>query len=441
MYDSAPTQPGRRAGVFTPMLKRSNRLTLIPTQTRNRPMATRRDFLKKSTAALGAATLGSAGWSTDAAAASARRGMGPVTITDVDVYYVGAALFVRVRTSEGLAGWGEADRAGAPAVVARLITQFADAVIGRDLFDAEPLWTDLYFRADDMGRGGLLTAALSGIDLALWDARGKILELPCHRLLGGAYRQEILVYGSFSRDGGENTPSDMARRAAQFVEWGFKAVKARMDLRQYGVDPDPDPTFPVVREIRAAIGDDVPLYVDANNGYSAARAITVGRQLRDLFGVQVFEEPVGYTNYADHAEVAAALPGIEVSAGEHEYTRWQFRDLIVQGRPDVVNPDLLRAGGLTEGKKIAALAEAFDLPIAVHSTRPTLGTAAHLQFAATALRADRPQEHPGLDKATELWDLFENRFELENGVVSVPQRPGIGLSVNEAAVERAARSI
>lgn len=404
-------------------------------------MTTRRGFLKQSATALGGATLGSTGWSADAAVASARRGLGAVTITDVTTFYVGAALFVRVRTSEGVAGWGEADRAGAPGAVARLITQFTDAVVGRDLFDAEPIWTDIYFRADDMGRGGLVTSAISGLDLAFWDARGKILGLPCYRLLGGAYRDEIPVYGSFSRDGGENTPSDMARLAEQFVDMGFKAVKARMDLRQYGVDPDPDPTLPVVREIRAAIGDEVPLYVDANNGYSAARAIAVGRQLRDTFGVQVFEEPVGYTNYADHAEVSAALPGIEVAAGEHEYTRWQFRDLIVHGRPDVVNPDLLRAGGLTEGKKIAALAEAFDLPIAVHSTRPTLGTAAHLHFAASALRADRPQEHPGPDKAPELWDLFENRLEAVDGVVSVPEAPGVGLTVNEAAMERAARNI
>ena len=369
----------------------------------------------------------------------APRGMPPVTVAEVTPFWVGAGLFVRVRTSEGVAGWGEADRAGAAPVVARLIEGLAEMAVGRDVFAAEPLWTDLYYRSDDMGRGGLLTSALSGIDMALWDARGKLLGVPVYQLLGGAFRDRVALYGSFSRDDGENTPADMARIAERFVEMGYKAVKARMDIRQYDVDPDPDPTFPSSARSAPPSATTFPLYVDANNGYSAARAIEVGKRLYEEFGVEVFEEPVGYTNYADLAEVARALTGIQVAAGEHEYTRWQFRELITRGHPDVLNPDLLRSGGLTEGKKIAALAEAFDLPIAVHSTRPTLGTAAHLHFTASVLNADRPQEHSGPDKAPELWDLFENRLEAEDGTLAVPQTPGLGLAVNEAAMERAAR--
>ena len=399
-------------------------------------MASRRGFLKTS-----ALTAGSLAAGAHASFLESSRELRQVEVTEVDAFYVGSALFVRVRTSEGVTGWGEADRCGAgPEVVSAIIEDFGEQqVVGRSVFETEPIWSDLYFRADDFGRGGLATAAISGIDMALWDVKGKLLEVPCYKLLGGSFRDEIPLYGSFSRDGGENTPSDMARLAEGFVDAGFKAVKARMDIRQYNVDPVPDPTFPVVREIRAAIGDEVPLYVDANNGYSASRAVEVGKRLYEEFNVQVFEEPVGYTNYADHAEVSDALDGIQLAAGEHEYTRWQFRDLITRGQPDVINPDLLRAGGLTEGKKIAALAEAFDLPIAVHSTRPTLGTAAHLHFAASILNADRPQEHPGPDKATELWDLFENRLEPEGGTLSVPQEPGLGLKVRKGAIERAAK--
>jgi len=365
--------------------------------------------------------------------------MKPVQITDVTPYYVGSGLFVKIQTDQGVNGWGEADRAGAAGVVQHIINRIKEHVVGRDLFDAEPILTDMYYRSDDMGRGGLITSAISGIDMALWDARGKLLDVPVYKLLGGAFRKQIPLYGSFSRDDGENTPLDMARIAEEFVQLGYKAVKARMDIRQYDVDPDPDPTFPVVREIRQAIGYDFPLYVDANNGYSASRAIDVGKRLYEEFGVSVFEEPVGYTNYADLAEVSASLSGIQIAAGEHEYTRWQFRDLILQGQPDVVNPDLLRSGGLTEGKKIAAIVEAFDLPISVHSTRPTLGTAAHLHFTASILNADRPQEHSGPRKAPGLWDLFENRLDVKDGMLGVPELPGLGLVVNEQAMEQAAR--
>ncbi|MEM6289207.1 MAG: mandelate racemase/muconate lactonizing enzyme family protein [Bacteroidota bacterium] len=369
------------------------------------------------------------------------RGVAPITVTGVRADDVGAARITKVETSAGVVGWGEADRAGAgPAIVSSIIESFEARVVGRELFDAERTFTDLYFNADDMGRGGLVTSAISGIDLALWDARGKVLGRPCYQLIGGAYRTRIPVYGSFSRDGGDRTPADMARIAAAFVEQGFLAVKARMDIRQYNVDPVDDPTFEVVAAIRSEIGMEFPLYVDANNGYSASRAIEVGARLRDEFNVSVFEEPVGYTNYEDHAEVADALDGIQIAAGEHEYTRWQFRDLILRGRPDVVNPDLLRAGGLTEGRHIAALCSAFDLPIAVHSTRPTLGTAAHLHYVASLLRADRPQEHPELDKAESLWDLFENRTAYADGHVAVPEAPGLGLIVREGAIEAAARA-
>ncbi|MEL7168874.1 MAG: mandelate racemase/muconate lactonizing enzyme family protein [Bacteroidota bacterium] len=413
-------------------------------------MSSRRSFLRRSAALpLGAALPGLAVPGIALAAPEpgvpsavyddALRGTAPISITDVDAFYVGAALFTRVRTSAGVTGWGEADRAGAgPRIVSSIIEDFEDRIVGRDLFDADPLYTDLYFNADDMGRGGLVTSAISGIDLALWDARGQVLGRPCYQLIGGAYRKQIPVYGSFTRDDGDNTPADMARIAADFVDLGFKAVKARMDIRQYNVDPVDDPTFEVVAAIRSEIGMDFPLYVDANNGYSAARAIEVGKRLRDEYNVSVFEEPVGYTNYEDHAEVSGALDGIQIAAGEHEYTRWQFRDLIVRGRPDVVNPDLLRAGGLTEGRHIAALCSAFDLPIAVHSTRPTLGTAAHLHYVASVLRADRPQEHPHPTKAESLWDLFENRTAYADGFITLPEAPGLGLRPKDGAIEAAA---
>ena len=175
-------------------------------------MSTRRRFLLQ-TPALAAGTLAS-GALLAPAGDLLRPHAGTARGVDVTPFLLNAALFVRVRTSEGVTGWGEADRAGAGPVVVRLIEYLKDHVVGRDVFAAEPILTDLYYRSDDMGRGGLLTSAIAGIDMALWDARGKLLGVPVYQLLGGAYRDRIPLYGSFSRDDGENTPADVTHDAS-----------------------------------------------------------------------------------------------------------------------------------------------------------------------------------------------------------------------------------
>ena len=131
---------------------------------------------------------------------------------------------------------------------------------------------------------------------------------------------------------------------------------------------------------------------------------------------------------------------MEVAEGEYAATRWQFRDLILQGRPDVLNLDLGILGGVTEAKKVVALAESFDKPIAVHNARPTLLNAVHLHFLANCAGANRPQEHPGRERLKEMWDYFENQQLPDGGDIAVPDAPGVGLVVNEAAVRAAAEA-
>ena len=201
-------------------------------------------------------------------------------------------------------------------------------------------------------------------------------------------------------------------------------------------NPKDDPAIPTMEAVRKAVGDEITLYVDANNGYTASRAIQVGRRLAEEFNVAVFEEPVAAHHYASLARVADTLD-MEVSAGEHEYTRWMFRDLILQGHVDVLNPDVSKLMGLTDGKKVAALAEVFDLPLAVHNARPTLLTAAHLHFLASCMNARRPQEHPRRSRLEHLWDFFENRIEVANGYAVIPDAPGLGLMPDEARIRRA----
>lgn len=364
---------------------------------------------------------------------------GRATIAKVEAFPVRSAVFVKVTADDGSFGWGEAGHSGG-AMVARLVNRtMNEDLVGDDVFAGEASWAKLFFEHDELGPGGLVSQAIAGIDCALWDLRGRLLKQPVWALLGGKYRDSYPVYGSFSidtGDGGRMTPEAAGRMAAELVGEGFGAVKVRLAIREENADPDPDPAIPVVRAVRAAIGPDVPLYVDANNGYRPARAIEVGKRLAGEFGVSVFEEPVAAFHYASMAEVSAALD-MAIAAGEHEYTPFAFRDLIQQGKPDVLNPDVSKLMGLTAGLHVAALAELFDKPISVHNARPTLLTAAHAHFVARARTATRLQEHPGARRLAHLWNYFDNRIVASGGRITVPTGPGLGLEVREAAVRAA----
>ncbi|MGL4513018.1 MAG: mandelate racemase/muconate lactonizing enzyme family protein [Lacipirellulaceae bacterium] len=358
-------------------------------------------------------------------------------IADVEAFALDGAVFVKVTADDGASGWGEAGHSGESLVAQVVHRVLRPLILGGDVFSAEPLWSRMYFEADELGPGGIASQALAGVDCALWDLRGKLVGLPVWALLGGKFRDRVPLYGSFSRDKAP-TPDKAAEKASDLVAEGFRAIKIRLAIREENQDPADDPARPFVAAVRRAIGDDVALYVDANNGYSPSRAIEVGRMLHDEFGVSVFEEPVAMHHYDSLAQVAEALP-MAIAAGEHEYTRWQFRDLILHGKADILNPDVSKLAGLTEAKKVAVLAEVFDRPIVVHNARPTLLTAAHLHFVASCQTATRPQEHPGAGRLEHLWEFFENRLAPDpDGTIAVPDSPGLGLIVNEARIRAAA---
>jgi L-alanine-DL-glutamate epimerase-like enolase superfamily enzyme len=398
-------------------------------------MPTRRTLITATAGALGLATLP---LSTKRLLAAELR---QLRIAEVRAYAVPRAVFVQVVADDGSEGWGEAGHEGG-SEVASLINGRLDAVVeGMDVFAAEPLWDRLYFEADELGPGGLAAFAMSGIDNALWDLRARLLGQPLWALIGGKFRERIELYGSFSRDAGEAgmlSTEACAERAQALVAEGFRTIKVRMAIREEGRDPADDPMLPCMRAVRRAVGDGISLYADPNEGYSVKRAIRVGRALQDELGVKVYESPVALFNLSGLAEVGRALD-LEIAAGETLATRWQFRDLIVRGRVDVINPDLAVHGGITEGKKIAALAEAFDRSIAVHNARPTLLTAAHLHYLASCRTAARPQEHPGRERLSELWRFFDAPLVIENATLAVPDVPGVGLLVNAERVRREAQ--
>ena len=181
------------------------------------------------------------------------------------------------------------------------------------------------------------------------------------------------------------------------------------------------------------MGDKVDVAFDANNGYTVKGAIAIGRRLYEKYNIAWFEEPTPQYDYAAMAQVAVALD-VPISAGEHEYTLWQFKDLITQSGITIVQPDLVKCAGITQGKKIAALALAYSRHIVVHNTTPTVATAAVIHFAASCSNAARRQEYPG--ERPDLDRFFENKLEFDRGYFKVPELPGLGLVARESELAR-----
>ncbi|MEM7575502.1 MAG: mandelate racemase/muconate lactonizing enzyme family protein [Bacteroidota bacterium] len=376
--------------------------------------------------------------STDGQAVDIPRGQ--VKITEVKAYRFRKACFIKVETDAGINGWGESDGATKMMTPQYVQQYLKDYYLDKDPFDSEGLWHEVYLRELEMGMSGLHPGTLAGIDNAIWDLKGKLLGLPVHKLLGGNGKQQIRVYGSYGRDAGRagmRSAEEMARIAANFVEQGYQAVKARLQIRQHRVNPFPDDTYEVVGAVRQAIGDDIPLMVDFNNGYTPAEATMMGRRLHEAFNIAALEEPVFQQDIAGLRQVSDSLD-LPIMAGEHEYNKYQILRLLNEARVDIINADPIKCGGITECKKAATLAHAFGKQIMVHNAKPTLATAASLQLLASIPNGANFQEYAGrrLDQGyDELVPLFDNYFDFKDGHLHLPTEPGLGLVVNEAEME------
>lgn len=358
-------------------------------------------------------------------------------ITNVKPYIFKNALYVKVETDAGISGWGEGDHETTKVLGVFLEEVLKPVLIGQDPFDTEYLWTQMFFEGFENGSTGINPGAVAGVDNALWDLKGKILKMPVHKSLGSNNTEKIAVYGSYGRrkKDGYRSPDEMAKLGVEFVAQGYKTLKARMQLYDRERNPPFAFTYDCIKAVRKAVGDDIDLFVDFNNGYTAGKAIELGLKLYENFNIKVIEEPVSSMNYPDLRQVVEALP-CEVNAGEHEYNKWQFRDLIVTGNPDCLNLDLIKCGGLTEVKKIAGMAHAFDKEVMVHNTRPTLATAASLNLVGSISNSAKVQEFSGLRPDLDQISLFKNTVKFENGFLYIPQGVGLGLEVDEDAMEK-----
>ncbi len=360
-----------------------------------------------------------------------------VKITNIKPYVFSNALFVKVETDAGISGWGEGDHETTQ-IIGKFIEEVLKPVlIGQDPFDSEHLWHQMFFEGFENGSSGINPGAVAGVDNALWDLKGRILQKPVSKLLGGNKLEKIAVYGFYGRrkKNGFKTPDEMASEGMKFVEQGYKTIKARLQLYDRDRNPPFNFTFDCIKAVRKMVGDTIDIFVDFNNGYTAGKAIELGLKLYENFNIKVIEEPVSSMNYADLRQVVEALP-CEVNAGEHEYNRWQFRDLIVNGNPDCLNLDVIKCAGISECKKIAGMAHAFDKEIMVHNTRPTLATAASLNFLGSISNFAKVQEFSGMRPEMNQAQYFKNSLKFEDGFLYIPTEIGLGLEVDESVMEK-----
>ena len=358
----------------------------------------------------------------------------PFTSSRGWLYKTRGSCIVEIETVDGIVGWGECY---GPSAVAKayLETQFAPRIIGRDAFDVEVIWEDLYNRIKDYGGRGMATSALSGIDIALWDIIGKSCGKPVHKLIGGAYRTEVTAYatGLYFIDM-DRLIEEAVEEANEFVGNGFVAIKMKIGLGSPKLDIER------VAAVRKAIGDDVRLMVDANHCFTVPQAIRIGRELEKL-NVEWFEEPISPEDIDGYVEVTRSLD-MAVAGGENEFTRWGFRDLVVRKAMDIIQPDVCAAGGISECRKIATLASAHGVECIPHAWGSAIGLAATLHFLAAL--PDQPPSFRPMPPLLEL-EQCENPFRdllsvepilQKDGKVQIPTGAGLGIEINRSVLDR-----
>jgi D-galactarolactone cycloisomerase len=363
----------------------------------------------------------------------------PVSIPHADrlagtVFKGYRACLVLVHTDEGLTGLGECMVRLAPEATAAIVRELGEVIAGGDPLDTTVAW-ELMF-AVMMNRGhlkGFFMEALSGIDIALWDLKGKILNRPIYQLLGGAQRERIPVYASSLRMRGIETT---VAEAKAFVARGYRAMKLKVGTDRNRHEKD----LEVACAVREAVGSNVQLSADANCGFERPAAMTLARGLEGL-GYVWFEEPLAPDDWDGYAAMARALD-IPIAGGETEFSRFGFRELFVRGALDIVQPNVSRSGGFTECMRIAAMAEAFHIPYAPHTGSCTaVCMTAELHLAA-ALPGFLIYEHMQSDWSRDAANPLRHDIVLKDvesfrdGCLDLPPGPGLGIELNTAVAER-----
>ena len=338
---------------------------------------------------------------------------------------------IRLETDDGFVGWGEAFAPGR--IVAATVDElFRDDVVGMDPYDVESLADESYTDPYHFGGDVFVQSVVSGIDVACWDLIGKAAERPVHRLLGGQKRESLVPYASTMYFTEADRP--IAEPIREAVDDGFSAAKIKIGA---GRDEDVER----VRVAREVLGDDGTLMVDMNGNYRPHQAIRTAEAIA-AYDITWIEEPVPPENRSGYREVASNVD-VPIAAGEAHYGRFAFKELIDDGAVDVVQPNLGRCGGFSEARLIADLATTENVAVRPHVWNSAVGMAAAVQFAASVSEYPHSRLVPEpmmveCDRSENplRTDLLKAPFDPTGGSLDVPQGPGLGVEIDEAALER-----
>lgn len=348
-------------------------------------------------------------------------------------------LFLKLMTDEGICGWGEPVVEGRAATVKAAVEELQCYFMGKDPMNIEDLWQVMY-RGGFYRGGPEVMSAIAGIDQALWDIKGKALNTPIYQLLGGRCRDRLRVYCWIGGD----RPADIAAAAREKFAQGYSAVKMNATEEMHYID-----SFKKVEEvldrvgiIRSELGYDMDIAVDFHGRVHKSMAKVLAKEL-DQYHLMFIEEPVLSENIEALREITkyTATP---IATGERMFSRWDFKKLLADGYVDIIQPDLSHAGGISECRKIATMAEAFDVAVAPHCPLGPVALASCVQLDFCTPNVFIQEQSLGIhyNQGSDLLDYLTDRsiFTYQNGFIGIPQKPGLGVEVDEEKLKEAAKA-
>lgn len=347
-------------------------------------------------------------------------------------------LFLKIETDEGICGWGEPVVEGHAHTVKAAVEEMSCYLLGKDPRKIEDLWQTMY-RTGFYRGGPVMMSAIAGIDQALWDIKGKYYQMPVYEMLGGACRDKLKVYCWIGGD----RPNDIRRQALEKYEQGYRAVKMNATEEMHYIDTF-DKVEAVVERvagIREALGMKMDIAVDFHGRVHKTMAKVLARELEPLHPMFI-EEPVLPQNNEALREIARSC-SIPIATGERMFSRWEFKNLLQDGYVDIIQPDLSHAGGISECKKISAMAEAYDVAVAPHCPLGPIALAACVQMDTCTPNVFIQEQSLGIhyNQGSDLLDYLNDRsvFTYKDGFTDILTRPGLGIDVNEELVEEMAK--
>ncbi|WP_271784119.1 mandelate racemase/muconate lactonizing enzyme family protein [Aquimarina algiphila] len=339
---------------------------------------------------------------------------------------------VKVTSDTGHVGWGEGY--GPASIIKAGIENLTPFLVGQNPLHIETIWNIMYRRTLDYARRGILVSAISAIDVALWDLKGKIMEQPVYLLLGGKKRDSIVPYATglyFTKN--KDLGDALAKEAKEYSDLGYKAIKMKVGL---SIEED----IEHVRMVRGAIGPDIDLMIDANHAYNLREAIKLAKAV-EPYNIYWFEEPLSPEYYEQYSELRTKTT-IPIAGGECEYLRYGFQTLLSSKSVDIIQPDICATGGLTEAKRIATLASVYGAEIVPHTWGTGIAFSAAMHFVTNIDclpgRLKEPIcyiEHDRTENGLRE-ELTNSRMAYENGVIKIDDTVGLGFTVNEDALEK-----